>query len=60
MGRLSRLTAEQEALMPAVRDEWIDHGLSCQPADRAEAERGVALIVTDPLRRNRQCRSFTA
>lgn len=38
-----RLSAEQEALVPVVRDEWLAHGLRTGPADRAEAERGVRL-----------------
>ena len=37
------LTKEQELLLPAIRDEWIGVGLSTAPANRAEAERGVAL-----------------
>jgi hypothetical protein len=41
--KLRRLTDEQEALLPVVRDEWLGIGLSTEPADRAEAERGVAL-----------------
>jgi len=40
--RLDALTPEQEALLPQVRDEWIGYGLSTEPADRAEAEAGVA------------------
>jgi len=42
MARIDRLTKEQEALIPVVRDEWLAHGLSTAPADRATAERGVA------------------
>src|SRR5690606_24174963 len=38
---VERLTSEQEALMPVIRDEWLAHGLSTEPADRDEAERGV-------------------
>jgi hypothetical protein len=40
--KLERLTSEQEALLPVVRDEWLAHGLSTEPADRAKAEAGVA------------------
>ena len=39
--KLTRLTPEQEALLPVVRDEWIAHGLSTAPADRAAAQDGV-------------------
>lgn len=39
---LDRLTPEQEALLPVVRDEWLAHGLCTEPADRADAEAGVA------------------
>jgi hypothetical protein len=41
--KIEKLTAEQEALLPVIRDEWLSHGLSTQPANRAEAERGVRL-----------------
>lgn len=40
--RITELSPEQVAGLAVVRDEWIRHGLSTQPADRAEAERGVA------------------
>src|SRR6185437_8284887 len=42
MKKIQKLTAEQEALLPIVRDEWLAHGLSTKPANRAEAEAGVA------------------
>ena len=29
---ISKLTAKQEALLPVIRDEWLAHGLSTQPA----------------------------
>lgn len=38
-----KLTAEQEAILPRKKDEWVEHGLSTAPANRAEAERGVRL-----------------
>lgn len=38
---LEKLTEGQEALLPVVRDEWLRVGLSCEPADRTEAEAGV-------------------
>lgn len=34
-------TAEQQALLPSVRDEWVGHALAARPADRAAAEDGV-------------------
>jgi hypothetical protein len=39
--RITALTAEQEQLLPAIRDEWLAHGLSTEPADRTAAEDGV-------------------
>jgi len=39
--RINALTAEQSALLPQVRDEWLAVGLSTQPADRPTAEAGV-------------------
>jgi len=39
--RIESLTADQAAMLPKVRDEWLRHGLSCEPADRATAEDGV-------------------
>lgn len=39
-----RLTPEQEAILPIVRDEWYAHGLSTEPADRPEAERGIRMV----------------
>lgn len=39
--RIKKLTPEQEALIPVVRDEWIAHGLKTGPADRPEAESGI-------------------
>ena len=40
--KLTSLTAEQAALLPVIRDRWLAHGLSTQPADRPAAEAGVA------------------
>src|SRR3989304_249237 len=40
-GLLTKLTPTQEHLVAAVRDEWLAHGLSTAPADRALAEQGV-------------------
>jgi len=39
--KLPRLTAEQEALLAIVRDEWITIGLDTRPADRPAAERAI-------------------
>lgn len=39
--RLDRLTAEQEAELAAVRDEWRAIGQATGPADRLRAERGM-------------------
>lgn len=39
--KITALTAEQEAALPLVRDEWLAHGLSTQPADRERAVAGV-------------------
>lgn len=39
--RIDKLTPEQEAAMPAFRDQWIDYGLSTAPADRARVEKGI-------------------
>ncbi len=42
MNRIERLTPEQEAILPKVRDEWLRIGLSTERADRPAAEAGVA------------------
>ena len=41
-GRLSSLTPDQEARLPAIRDKWIAIGLSTAPADRVRAEAGIS------------------
>ena len=41
--KIDKLTPEQEALIPVIRDKWIEIGLSTEPTDRANAERGVDL-----------------
>jgi hypothetical protein len=38
------LTAKQRALVRVVCQEWVGHGLTLQPADRATAEAGVGLV----------------
>jgi hypothetical protein len=40
---LDRLTPEQEARLPAIRDKWIGIGLSTRRADRPRAEAAVRL-----------------
>jgi hypothetical protein len=39
--KINTLTAEQQALLPDIRDQWIAHGLSTDRANRPEAEEGV-------------------
>jgi hypothetical protein len=39
--KIEKLTPEQEAQIPLVRDEWLRHGLSCEPADWQTAEQAV-------------------
>ncbi len=38
---IEELNAEQVAGLAVVREEWLAHGLSTEPADRPEAEQGV-------------------
>ena len=38
---IDTLTVEQEAMLAQVRDEWIEVGLSTEPASRPAAEEGV-------------------
>ena len=40
---LNKLTPEQEARFPEFRKKWTDVGLSVEPTNREEAERGVDL-----------------
>ncbi|RFS86771.1 hypothetical protein D0T12_00275 [Actinomadura spongiicola] len=44
-------TAEQQALLPLVRDEWVGHGLAAGPTDRAAAEAGVRDVYLGAGRR---------
>jgi hypothetical protein len=39
--RIDKLTKKQAQELPAIRDEWLGHGLSTEPADRAGAVEGV-------------------
>lgn len=41
MTMIEKLSAEQEAMLDRVREEWIAVGLSTEPADRQAAEAGV-------------------
>ena len=41
MQKLDQLTAEQQAMLPGIRDEWLRCGLSTEPANRQLAEEGV-------------------
>lgn len=41
------LTAEQRALARTVSQEWVGHGLTLRPADRATAEAGVRLVYRE-------------
>ena len=40
---IEKLTPEQEAMIEPVREEWIKHGLSCEPMDKEAAIEGVYL-----------------
>ena len=39
--RIDKLTEEQTAMLPVLRDKWISIGLCTDPADRPTAEEGV-------------------
>lgn len=39
--RIEKLTPEQEAMIPVVRDEWIAHGICTQPANKELAVDGA-------------------
>lgn len=43
---IDKLTKEQEDAIPKVRDEWIQHGLSTEPANRKLVEEGVSEAYT--------------
>lgn len=50
--KVDKLTPEQEAILPIVRDEWYAHGLNTDPANRPEAERGIRMVyaaASEPL-----------
>ena len=38
---ITKLTEEQEALLPVYRDKWLAIGLCTEPADRPTAEQGI-------------------
>src|SRR5258708_31401276 len=44
--RISKLTACQLASLPGIRDEWLAHGLSTEPANRQAAEAGIRAAYT--------------
>ena len=53
--KLEKLTSKQEALIPAVRDEWIKIGLDTAPVDQGKARsalEGVYAIVGKPVPRH--------
>jgi hypothetical protein len=39
--RIDKLTEKQSQELPAIRDEWLNHGLSTMPAARVQAVEGV-------------------
>jgi len=41
MARIEKLTPEQEARMPEIRDKWIEIGLNTERANKPEAEEGI-------------------
>lgn len=43
VARIEKLTPEQEARLPGIREEWLSIGLSTEPADRSRAENGARL-----------------
>ena len=44
MARIEHLTLEQEQKLHAFHREWLDYGLSCDPADRPRAEAAISEI----------------
>ena len=42
--KIVKLSPEQDAMLPAIRDEWIAYGLSAAPADRRAAEAAMKLV----------------
>jgi hypothetical protein len=42
MPKIEKLTPEEEALIPIVRDEWLKIGLATGPADRAAAQAAIS------------------
>jgi hypothetical protein len=53
MTKIEKLTADQEALLPVFRAEYLKRGTSCEPADRQRAEaafaRAYAKIGKEPV-----------
>jgi hypothetical protein len=46
-GGVEGLTTEQRALTRSVCQQWLEHGLTLRPADRATAEAGVGLVYRE-------------
>lgn len=44
IGRIDKLTAEQQAAVEPFRAEWFAIGSSCEPADRASAELAIVAL----------------
>jgi len=47
--KLKKLTPEQEALIPIVRDEWVNHFFDTKEIDEEEFEKGIAWLYNDLL-----------
>ena len=43
MKKVERLTQEQEAMLPVIRDKWLKIGLSCEPCDFERAKAGAIM-----------------
>ncbi len=44
MAKIEKLTEQQAAMLPTIRDEYLAHGLSTAPADRTRAESAFARV----------------
>ena len=45
--KIEKLTREQEGLLTVYRDKWMAIGLSTEPANRKEAERGIEIAYAN-------------
>src|SRR3990167_11307133 len=45
--KIERLTPEQEAALPALRDQWLRIGLCTEPADRPSAEAAICRLYQE-------------